>query len=169
MTHYYDAEQQSDEDPEDNLVSLSTDTFFVTTDNGVFAKDGLHQATEHLIESATPKGRFSDLGCEYGVIRVAGAPGPPRAGPKTWPAGTGGPARRGPAAPQASTPSSLKRTKERSVSHVTPSPDTTWTAPFESATDTMQSTKPLLTSCATRRSPLGRTSGKDSSMKHPRI
>mgnify|MGYP002762531121 CR=1 FL=1 len=71
MTHYYDAEQQSDEDPEDNLVSLSTDTFFVTTDNGVFAKDGLDQATELLIESVTPKGRFLDLGCGYGVISVA--------------------------------------------------------------------------------------------------
>ena len=71
MNHYYDADQTSTSEPQDVLVTLDTDTFYVTTDNGVFAKDGLDVATELLIESVTPRSSFLDLGCGYGVISVA--------------------------------------------------------------------------------------------------
>lgn len=71
MTHYYDEHQPSDQNPSDKLVTLDKDTFYITTDNGVFAKDGLDKGTELLIESVEPEDRFLDLGCGHGVVSVA--------------------------------------------------------------------------------------------------
>lgn len=71
MTHYYDEHPDVASNEDDVLVHLDKDAFYVTTDAGVFAKDGLDPASELLIESVTPRESFLDLGCGYGVIGVA--------------------------------------------------------------------------------------------------
>lgn len=71
MSHYYDEQQRSPSEPDDILIDLDIDSFHVSTDNGVFAKDGLDNATKLLIESVTPRDSLLDLGCGYGVVSVA--------------------------------------------------------------------------------------------------
>lgn len=71
MTHYYDEHQSSQNEPQEILVQLNADSFFVETDNGLFSKDHLDTATELLIETVTPEESVLDLGCGYGVIGIA--------------------------------------------------------------------------------------------------
>lgn len=70
MTHYYE-EARSETNPQEILVQLNSDTFFLQTDNGLFSKDHLDNASKLLIESVTPKNSLLDLGCGYGVIGIA--------------------------------------------------------------------------------------------------
>lgn len=70
MSHYYKTDNNLKSNKQKVKYQINGIDFTMTTDNGVFSKDGIDYATKFLLEEIELKseGRALDLGCGYGVV-----------------------------------------------------------------------------------------------------
>ena len=74
MAHYFDPEPAVASEPRSVTLSLPDLSVRLTTDRGVFARDGVDPGTKLLLLEGGPvpaSGDVLDLGCGYGPIAVA--------------------------------------------------------------------------------------------------
>lgn len=73
MSHYFDAEPSVDSRTRRVSLVLPDTSLELTTDRGVFARDGVDPGTKLLLleaPSPPPEGHLLDLGCGYGPVAL---------------------------------------------------------------------------------------------------
>lgn len=75
MTHYFTDNRNLEKNRKDHSFRFFGHKYIFTTDNGVFAKEGVDYGSMVLLESAAEEihGSVLDLGCGYGTIGVVAA------------------------------------------------------------------------------------------------
>ena len=77
MSQYFDEIPDSKSDVRKHTAIISNQKYDFFTDNGVFSKSGIDDATKYLLETYTKsknisaiKGKVLDFGCGYGLIGI---------------------------------------------------------------------------------------------------